>query len=141
MRRFALIAFSLAITAVPLAGQITPAAVFGKKVELGYQPSDMVLDLFRQRLYLVNSPANRVDVFSTSTDQLIGSIAVGRAPLAAAISMDAAALYVTNSTDKTLSVIDLGAQRVTQTISMPATPQGVEVGYDGRVLIDRKSVV
>lgn len=139
MRRFALIAFSLAITAVPLAGQITPAAVFGKKVELGYQPSDMVLDLFRQRLYLVNSPANRVDVFSTSTDQLIGNITVGRAPLAAAISMDAAALYVTNSIDKTMSVIDLGTQKVTLTVSMPATPEGVEVGADGRVLISTQS--
>jgi YVTN family beta-propeller protein len=140
MRRFALFAFFLAITATPLAGQqITTGAVFGTVVPVRGILSDMVLDSFRQRLYLVNSSANRVDVFSTATNQLIGSIAVGRAPLAAAISMDAAALYVTNSADKTLSVIDLGMQRVTQTVSMPATPEGVEVGYDGRVLISTQS--
>ena len=139
MRRFAFIVFSLVLTAVPLAGQITTAAVFGKVVPLGATPSDMVLDSFRQRIYLVNFSANRVDVFSTATNQLIGSIGVGRAPLAAAISMDAAALYVTNSTDKTVSVIDLGTQKVTQTVSMPATPEGVEVGADGRVLISTQS--
>ena len=139
MRRFAFIVFSLVLTAVPLAGQITTAADFGTVIPLGVTPSDMVLDLFRQQLYLVNSSTNRVDVFSTATNHLMGSIAVGRAPLAAAISMDASALYVTNSTDKTLSVIDLGMQKVTQTISMPATPEGVEVGYDGRVLISTLS--
>ena len=78
-------------------------------------------------------------MFSTATNQLVTSIAVGRAPLAAAISMDAAWLYVTNSTDKTLTVIDLGSLRSTLTIAMPAIPEGVEVGFDGRVLVSTQS--
>ena len=139
MRRFAFFALCLVMFAVPLAGQITTGAVFGQVIQLRYVPSDIVLDSFRQRLYLVNSSANRVDIFSTATNQVIGRVTVGKTPLAAAISMDAAFLYVTNSLDKTLSVVDLGQLAVTQTLTMPATPEGVEVGNDGRVLISTQS--
>jgi hypothetical protein len=33
-------------------------------VRLGYTPSDIVLDESRERLYLVNTNANRVDIYS-----------------------------------------------------------------------------
>ena len=141
MRRLALFLSFVGLTAIPAAAQITNAATFGTVIPFtgSGTPSDIVLDSFRQRLYLINSSANRVDVFSTSTNQIIGSIAVGKGPLAGAISMDSAFLYVTNSTDKTLSVIDLGGMRVTQTVTMPAIPEGVEVGYDGRALVSLQS--
>ncbi len=99
----------------------------------------MVLDQSRQRLYLVNQSANRVDILSTTTNSLIGNIPVGNGPLAAAISMDSRYLYVTNATSSTVSVIDLNAGSlggVIQTVSgLAAPPQGVEVGADGRALI------
>ncbi len=139
MRRFVLLLCLVAAAAYPIAAQVTSAATFGTVIPLGGTPSDVVQDTFRQRLYLINANANRVDIFSTSTNQLIGNIGVGKGPLAGAMSMDAAFLYVTNSTDKTLSVIDLGSLRVTQTVTMPAIPEGVEVGNDGRVLISTQS--
>lgn len=49
--------------------------------------------------------------------------------------MDGSTLYVTNSASSSVSVIDLGMLRVTQTVSLPAVPEGVEVGVDGRALI------
>lgn len=139
MRRFAFFAFSLVLSSSLLTGQITTAAVFGTVISIKGSISDLVLDSFRQRLYLVNSSTNQVNVFSTVTNQVITSVSVGKGPLAAAMSMDAGLLYVTNSTDKTLSVVDLGSLAVTQTIGMPATPEGVEVGLDGRVLISTQS--
>ena len=114
------------------------SATFGDVIQLGGTPSDIVLDESRARLYLVNSPANRVDVYDYAGQTLLGSIGVGQLPLSAAMSMDNANLYVTNHDDSTLSVIGLngaGFGSVISTVSLPAKPQGVEVGFDGRVLI------
>ena len=113
----------------------TTAATFGKVITLGGTPSDGVLDESRRLIYLVNQQANRVDLFSTSTNSVIGSIPVGNGPLAAALSPDNSLLYVTNGASATVSVIDLAGQTVIQTVSTPAQPQGVEVGADGRALI------
>jgi len=113
----------------------TTGATFGEVISLGGTPSDIVLDETRQRLYLVNANANRVDVYSYKDKALIGSIAVGQSPMAAAMSPDRAYLYVTNNLAASLSVIDLGSRAVVQTISLPARPEGVAVGADGRVLI------
>jgi DNA-binding beta-propeller fold protein YncE len=107
-------------------------------ISLGGTPSDIVLDESRQRLYLVNSPGNRVDVYDYAGKALLGSIGVGQAPLAVAMSMDNSFLYVTNHDSSSLSVINLGSSTLgslTNTIALPAKPQGVEVGADGRVLI------
>ncbi len=111
---------------------------FGDVISLGGAPSDIVLDESRSRLYFVNAPGNRVDVYDYSGQTVLGSISVGQAPVAAAMSMDNSFLYVTNHDSASLSVItlnnsDLGGN--VNTISLPAKPQGVEVGVDGRVLI------
>ena len=111
------------------------AATFGQIISLGATPADVVPDESRQRMYLVNQSANRIDIFSTTTNSVIGNIPVGPGPLAAAMSMDAAYLYVTNATNSTVSVIDLKAGFVAQTAALPAVPQGVAVGADGRALI------
>ncbi len=115
----------------------TTAATFGEVVKLGGTPSDIVLDEPRARLYIVNSAGNRVDVYSYPDNQILGAIPVGQAPLAGALSMDGAFLYVTNNASSTLSVVDLGIGigSVQQTITLPAKPEGVECGSDGRVLI------
>ncbi len=112
-------------------------ATFGEVVSLGGTPSDIVLDENRQRLYLVNSSGNRLDIFDYSAQALIGQIGVGQNPLAAAMSMDGALLYVTNHDDSSLTVISLtgASPAVVNTVALPAKPQGLEVGADGRVLI------
>ncbi|PWT99661.1 MAG: hypothetical protein C5B51_26650 [Terriglobia bacterium] len=107
-------------------------------IPLGGTPSDIVLDESRQRLYLVNSPGNRVDVYDYAAQAVIGSIGVGQAPLAAALSIDNAFLYVTNHDSSSLSVVSLTGPTlgdVINTVALPAKPEGVEVGADGRVLI------
>src|SRR5215471_11756949 len=92
---------------VPGIGAQTTSATFGELISLGGTPSDIVLDESRQRLYLVNSPANRVEVYDYSAKVLLDPVSVGQQPLAAALSMDNAYLYVTNHGDSSLSVIAL----------------------------------
>ncbi len=128
-------ALVLAVVAVKGLNAQNTAATFGTVVTLGGTPSDLVLDESRGLIYLVNTSANRVDLYSTSTNSVIGNIPVGTGPLAAAISPDKAYLYVTNGGSLSVSIIDLGARFVVQTVQVPAAPQGVEVGADGTVLI------
>lgn len=128
----------VAALALSLAGSLPAQSVgrtFGEVVQLGGTPSDAVLDEARGRLYLVNSAAARVDIFDYNEKNLVGTYGVGTQPLAAAISMDGRYLYVTNNGTSTLSVIDLDLGVTTQTVTLPARPEGVEVGADGRVLI------
>ncbi len=111
------------------------AATFGDVVALGGTPADIVLDESRNRLYLVNSSANRIDIYDYKQKQLVTSVGVGTTPLAAAMSMDNAWLYVTNSASLSLSVIDLTHLSVGSSITLPSKPHGVAVGADGRALV------
>ena len=129
----------LAMTSQFASGQTT-SATFGEVIRLGMTPSDIVLDESRGRLYLVNQNANRIEIWDYIAKQRAGTIPTGRGPLAAAISMDNAFLYVTNAgtaatPDATLTVISLANNSVVATVPLPARPQGVEVGADGRALI------
>ncbi len=110
-------------------------ATFGEVIRLGGTPSDVVLDETRERLYLVNQNANRVDIWSYRDKRVIGTIPVGSSPVAAAISMDGRRLYVSNNASSSVSVIDLNTNAVIQTVALSVKPEGLEAGADGRVLI------
>src|SRR5215831_10693927 len=86
--------FGLSFLSVLVHGQTT--ATFGDVISLGTQPSDVVLDQGRQRLYMINTAASRVDVYDYAGQNLVGSIQVAQTPLAGAISMDGNFLYVSN---------------------------------------------
>ena len=101
------------------------SATFGEIIRLGGTPSDAVLDEARGRIYLINSNASRVDVYSLTDKRVIQSIAVGSAPLAGAMSMEGDYLYVTNSGSSSMSVVDLRVGFVAQTVSLSAVPEGV----------------
>ncbi len=136
--------YTLLLVVAAVRAQQTTGATFGDVIKLpGGTPSDVVLDETRQRLYLVNNSTSTVYVYDYAAKNLVGAIGVGKSPVAAALSMDGAFLYVTSGATPTqtasgsplLNVIDLSQNRVTQTVVLPSIPQGVEVGADGRVLI------
>ncbi|MBY0507965.1 MAG: hypothetical protein K2X03_28895 [Bryobacteraceae bacterium] len=118
-----------------LAQTVNTGATFGNVINLGGEPRDIVLDELRGRLYLVNANANRIDIYDYRQNRITGNIPVGTFPNAAAMSPDNAFLYVANVTSSSLTQIELGTDRVTSIISLPARPEGVAVGIDGRVLI------
>ena len=110
-------------------------ATFGTVVQQRGTPSDIVLDESRHRLYLVNPAAGTVSVYDYSAQAVVSTIAVGKNPLGAAMSMDNAYLYVANHDSSSLSVVDLNRSGFASTVSLPAQPESLEVGADGRVLI------
>lgn len=138
------LALATVVLGAPAALAQTTSATFGDVIPLaGGTPSDMVLDELRHRLYLVSNSTSRVNIFDYAANQMVGSISVGRSPIAAAMSMDGAYLYVTSGATPTqaasgsplLNVIELSLNRVVQSVVLPSIPQGVEVGNDGRALV------
>ncbi len=123
------------VAALTFAQTVNTGATFGTVVNLGGEPRDIVLDELRGRVYLVNANANRIDIYDYRQGQLVGNIPVGTFPNAAAMSMDNAFLYVANVSSSSLTQIELGSDRVVGIVSLPARPEGVAVGADGRVLI------
>jgi DNA-binding beta-propeller fold protein YncE len=113
------------------------SATFGDVIQVqGGTPSDIVLDELRHQLYLVSNTTSQVLVFDYTNNQVVAKIAVGRTPLAGAMSMDGNFLYVTASgPPSALYAIDLTANHLAYSQTLPSTPQGVETGIDGRVLV------
>jgi len=124
----------VALTALPLA-----AATFGTVVpsQAAASYSDILLDEPRQRLYLVNSAQNRIEVWSTQQRQYLASIRTDNQPISVALSPNNNSLYVTAYSSTSLNTIDLtkATPAVSTRTSLPAAPEGVAVSKDGRVLI------
>src|SRR5262245_35972527 len=123
---------------------MTTSATFRNVIQLqGGTPADIVLDEPRSRLYLINNSTSQVSIYDYSANTVVGSFSVGRSPVAGAISMDGNRLYVTSGATPTqaasgsplLNIIDLNQNKVLPSVILPAIPQGVEAGNDGRVLI------
>jgi len=113
------------------------SATFGDVIQLtGGTPSDIVLDELRHQLYLVSNTTSQVLVLDYTTNQVVAKIPTGRTPLAGAMSMDGNFLYVTASgPPSALYAIDLTSNRMAYSQALASTPQGVETGIDGRVLV------
>ncbi|MBI4905565.1 MAG: beta-propeller fold lactonase family protein [Acidobacteria bacterium] len=124
-----------ALVLLPILGGVMWGATFGTSVGVVGGATDLALDEARGRLYVVNNSQQRVDVFTTTQPRLVTSIPVDPQPLSAAMSRDGRYLYVTAYGASLLDVIDLETQVVVRRVSMPAAPEGVAVGGDGRVLI------
>jgi len=125
----------LALVALVLPGH---AATLGTVINITGGASDLVLDDPRGLLYLVRpAPYNRIDIFSVTQRRVLSSVLTDALPLAAALSRDGNVLYVTCHDGSSLNIIDTRANppAVLQKVSLPAKPEGVAVGVDGRVLI------
>ncbi len=130
----------LSLISVSLLAFPALSATFGTVIasQAAASYSDILLDEPRQRLYLVNNSANRIEVWSTQSRQFLASISTGSnsQPDALALSPNNNTLYVSAYGSTALKVIDLTKTTPTVgTVSLPANPEGVAVGKDGRVLI------
>jgi len=122
-----------------LAGMPAFCATFGTVVtgSGGASYSDILLDEAHKYVYLVNSSANKIDVYSLQAKAFLSAIKTDGEPDSIAMSPDGNTLYATAYTGSVLDIIDLTKTTlaVTSKISLPASPEGVAVGGDGRVLI------
>ena len=117
---------------------VAPAATLGTVINVTGGAGDLVLDNNRNLLYLVRSlPVNRIDVFSTTQRRIIASISTDANPLAAALSPDGNFLYVTCHDAASINIIDTrpATPAIVRKVSLPARPEGIAVGADGRVLV------
>src|SRR3981189_3739289 len=103
-------------------------ATFGTAVPLIGGASDLVLDEGRNRLYLVNTPQNRVEVYSIQRRRLLDPITTSAQPISAAMSLSGKFLYITSYAGSTLDVIDLDSGITITRVNLPAAPEGVAVG-------------
>ncbi|QJD77366.1 bifunctional YncE family protein/alkaline phosphatase family protein [Spirosoma rhododendri] len=94
-------------------------------------------------LYITVWGADKVVVFDPKTNKLTGEIATGSHPNDLAFSNNGKYLYVANANDNTVTVIDVKARRVLESLNTalypdaPAgsTPNGLALSADGKTLL------
>lgn len=123
-----------------LAAAVLPSsgATFGTVVTHAQPLADLVLDEARQRLYVVNTEANDVEVYATNTNppRLTNTIPTGATPLAAALSRSGNALYVACYGASALNIVNLTSTAfATTSVALAAKPEGIAVGFNELVLI------
>ncbi len=121
------------------------SATYGTPVQHPSPLVDLAYDSARKRLYVLDPGSNAVGVYDTSAKvpTLLakgGTIAVDADPVAMALSRPASTgasryLYVACYTGGVIDQIDLNTLARTSTISLPANPEAVAIGYDDRLLI------
>lgn len=83
--------------------------------------------------YVANANYNNVSVISTATNFILASINVGSNPQGVAATADGSRVYVTNSRDNTVSVIDAHTNTlVVPNIKTLSDPFGICVSPDGK---------
>lgn len=108
--------------------------------------TDVLLDESRERVYLVNSTQNQIEVFSTARQEFLTPVPVGSIPKAIALSNDKKRLFVASLGTESIMVLD--AETLTQTslvriphltestASLPGThPFSVAQASNGAVLV------
>src|SRR3569832_533894 len=126
---------------VVLAIAILPssAATFGTVVTHTQPVADLALDEARHRLYVLNTAANSVEVYTTTTNPPRSNntpIKTDAAPLAMAMSRSGRYLYVVCYSTSSLQINDLSTTNFTShSVTLPASPQAVAVGFNELVVI------
>jgi len=113
------------------------APLFLGQIPAGEEPEGIAILPDGSKLYVSNSDSNTVSVFQVLTTSpyltLIKTIAVGREPSGIVMTkpgsfIDGEYLYVANSEDNTVSVIDTTNDMVVATIKVGKGPKGVAAG-------------
>lgn len=99
----------------PFAGRLVPA--------LGSAPS---------YAYVTNSEADTVKVLDTSTNSVVDTIDVGKAPVGVAVAAGGELVYVANSGEDTVSIIDAETDAVEGTVEVGSQPRYLAVTPDGK---------
>jgi hypothetical protein len=94
----------------------------------------IVYDKLRKRVYASNEDHNRVEIFDLGTNTFLASVAVGNGPTALALTPDSNNLAVVNSSDGSISLINLLTNQVAATYPVLTTLDRDPVGCGGVAL-------
>jgi YVTN family beta-propeller protein len=84
---------------------------------------DILVDEARDRVYVLNSGYNRIEVFDRSKQKFITPIDVGQLPHKMTMGGDGNTLYVANTGGESVSIVDLNLAKQSGTVSFPALPR------------------
>lgn len=106
------------------------------RIPVGAAPVQVAFTPDGKRVYVSLRDQNSIATIDRATRRVIDTIAVGRNPIQLYATPDSRFLYVANQgseaePDSTVSVIDIGTNRVTATIPVEHGAHGVVVGGDG----------
>jgi YVTN family beta-propeller protein len=93
-------------------------------------------DLMTAIAYIANSVSNTISVINTGTGEaapppaVVATVNVGNSPSGVAVASDGVYIYVTNSGDGTVSVIDAKSTEVVKVLPVGSNPVGVAVTPD-----------
>jgi uncharacterized protein (TIGR03437 family) len=115
------------------------AATFGTVMAHPQPIADLAIDPTpsRPRLYVLNTAAKLVEIYDISNrtaPSLRSRVTTGDTPLAMAVAPSGTSLYIVNYGSSTLQIVDLAAL-TSRTVTLPASPQAVAVGFNEQVLI------
>jgi YVTN family beta-propeller protein len=113
-----------------------------QRYPLGAEGYTCLLSSDRKTLYITCWGCDKVELFDTDDRQFVGSIPVGDNPNDMCISKDGSYLFVANSNDNSVSVIDLKNRNVIETLNAAlypdaptgSTTNGVALSADERTL-------
>lgn len=113
-----------------------------KRIPLAAEAYQCLLAPDRKSLYISVWGGDQIAVFDTQTDTIIKSIPVGDNPNDLILNKKANQLFVSNANDNTVSIVDLAAGRVTETLqtslypNAPAgsTPNAVALSPNEKIL-------
>ena len=83
-------------------------------------------------LYICNQSGHSVTFVDARTQKLLGEVAVGVQPEAAAPTPDNAFLFVCNAESDSVSVIDIARKQVVKEIKVGDWPSGIKISKDGK---------
>ena len=76
--------------------------------------------------YITNQGAHTVSVINTENNQVVHTIAVGKAPVGVAVSSQLQRAYISNVESQDISVIDTQTNTVVGTIKIKGSPEDLQ---------------
>ena len=130
------VAASVARAQEELASDALPVNTVIANVNVGDNPSGVVVSPDNQSVYIANFLSNTVSIINAQTNTVENTISVGTAPDELAISSDGSKLYVSQyASPGAVTVIDLANGNSLQTITgLSPYPNGIALSPDGTQL-------
>jgi YVTN family beta-propeller protein len=97
------------------------------RIKVGQHPFGLGLSQDGQQLLVVNVYSNSIHVIDTRSNQVMNTLATGNHPYCVTTDRSGR-LFVTNTGEDSVSVIDLASQKLIRKIRVPGTPEGI--AYD-----------